>query len=171
MNWASDRLRNDQATDPAHHPGGRGFVFPRSHCTETLTSSHSRVTHRGSRSESGSSPRHPPCLEFSFWSSRNCLAIFMIHPAELCPPAIVRPLADAQPSADIGHPHALTEIHVSLPKRARDLLGTASLLHQKTLSNPSRGTRILSQDLAQDLGRGSWGTGADVPLGGLSFPL
>lgn len=60
---ASDAVRNDQVTDPAHYPGGRGFVFPRSHCTETLTSSHSRVTPKGSLSESGSSPRHHPRLE------------------------------------------------------------------------------------------------------------
>lgn len=47
------------------------------------------------------------------------------------------------------------KVRISLPKQAHDLLCTASLLHQRTLSSPSRGTRILSQDLAQDLGRGS----------------
>jgi len=41
------------------------------------------------------------------------------------------------------------------PKLAHDLLCTASLLHPRTLSSPHRGTRILSQDLDQDLGRGS----------------
>jgi hypothetical protein len=67
----------------------------------------------------------------------------------------VRLLADTQPSTDIGHSRALPKVHVSLPKQAHDLLCTASLLHLRTLSSPTRGTRILSQDLAQDLGRGS----------------
>jgi hypothetical protein len=71
------------------------------------------------------------------------------------PPAAVRLLADAQPSADVGHVHALPKINVSLPKQAYDLLCTASLLHERTLSSPTRGTRILSQDRGQDLGRGS----------------
>ena len=60
-----------------------------------------------------------------------------------------------QPSADIGHVRALPEVSISLPKQAHDLRCTASLLHQRTLSSPRRGTRILPQDLDQDLGRGS----------------
>jgi hypothetical protein len=71
------------------------------------------------------------------------------------PPAVVRLLADTQPSADIGHGRALPKVDISLPKQAHDLLCTASLLHPRTLSSPTRGTRILSQDLGQDLGRGS----------------
>ena len=67
----------------------------------------------------------------------------------------VRLLADTQPSADIGHVRALPKVNVSLPKQAYDLLCTASLLHPRTLSSPIRGKRILSQDLAQDLGRAS----------------
>ena len=78
-----------------------------------------------------------------------------IHATELRSPAVVRLLADPQPSADIWNIHALPKIHVSLPKQANDLLCTVSLLHRRTLSNPTRGTRILSQELAQDLGRGS----------------
>ena len=70
-------------------------------------------------------------------------------------PAVVRLLADTQPSADIRHVRALSKVHISLPKQAHDLLGTASLLHLRTLSSPNRGTRMLSQDLGQDLGRGS----------------
>ena len=64
-------------------------------------------------------------------------------------------MADTQPSADIRHIHALPKIHVSLPKQANNLLCTVSLLHLRTLSNPTWGTRILSQELAQNLGRGS----------------
>jgi hypothetical protein len=41
---------------------------------------------------------------------------------------------DPQPSADVGHVHALPKVDVSLPKQAHDLLGTASLLHPRTLS-------------------------------------
>jgi hypothetical protein len=64
-------------------------------------------------------------------------------------------LGGSRPPADIRHVHALPKVHVSLPKQAHDLLCTASLLHQRTLSSPRRDTRILSQDLDQDLGRGS----------------
>jgi hypothetical protein len=69
----------------------------------------------------------------------------------------VRLLADTQPSADIRHVHALPKIHIRLPKQAHDLLCAASLLHLRTLSSPHPGTRLLSQDLEQDLGRGSLG--------------
>jgi hypothetical protein len=78
-----------------------------------------------------------------------------IRSAELRPPAVVRLLADPQPSADIGHVHAIPKVNVSLPKQAHDLLCTASLLHQRTGSSPRRGARILSHDLDQDLGMGS----------------
>ena len=78
-----------------------------------------------------------------------------IHATELRSPAVVRLLADPQPSADIWNIHALPKIHVSLPKQANNLLCTVSLLHLKTLSNPTWGTRILSQELAQNFGRGS----------------
>ena len=70
------------------------------------------------------------------------------------PPAVVRLLADTQPSADVGNGRTLPEVHISLPKQAHDLLCTASLLHQRTLSSPTWGTRFLSQELDQDLGRG-----------------
>ena len=80
-----------------------------------------------------------------------------IHAPELRPPAVVRLLANTQPSADVRHVHALPKIHISLSKQAHDLLCTASLLHLRTLSSPYRGTRILSQELDQDLGRGSTG--------------
>ncbi|MEX0669991.1 MAG: hypothetical protein WD060_05995, partial [Pirellulales bacterium] len=50
---------------------------------------------------------------------------------------------------------ALPKVNVSLPKKTNDLLCTVSLLHLRTLSNPTRGKRILSQELAQVLGRGS----------------
>lgn len=60
-----------------------------------------------------------------------------------------------QPSAHIGHVHALPKVNVSLPKQTHDLLCTASLPHPRTLSSPCWGMWILSQDLDQDLGRGS----------------
>ena len=41
-----------------------------------------------------------------------------IRSAELRPPAVVRLLADPQPSADIGHVHAIPKVNVSLPKQA-----------------------------------------------------
>jgi hypothetical protein len=82
-------------------------------------------------------PQRPPC--------RRCPVRHREHVCWLTP----------QPSADIGHVHALPNRYVSLPKQAHELLRTASLLHQRTLSSPSQGTRILSQDLDQDLGRGS----------------
>ena len=56
---------------------------------------------------------------------------------------------------DIGHRRTLPKVHVSLPTQAHNLLCTASLLHQRNLSSPTRGTRILSQELDQDLGRAS----------------
>ena len=60
-----------------------------------------------------------------------------------------------QPLADIGHVHVLPKVHVSLPTQDHDLPCSASLLHQRTLSSPRRGTKILSHNLDQDLGRGS----------------
>jgi hypothetical protein len=78
-----------------------------------------------------------------------------VHAPELRSPAVVRLLADTQPSADIGHGRTLPKVNISLPKKAHDLLCTASLFHPRTLSSPTRGTRILSQDPDQDLGRGS----------------
>jgi hypothetical protein len=86
------------------------------------------------------------------------------------PPAVVLLLADTQPSADIGHRRTLPKVHISLPKQAHDLLCTASLFHPRTLSSPTRGTRILSQDLDQDLGRGSLLTGGSWRFGSRSWP-
>jgi hypothetical protein len=75
--------------------------------------------------------------------------------ADACRSAIGQPSLAVPPSADIGHVHPLPKVNVSLAKQAHDLLCTAPLFHQRTISSPSRGTRILSQDLDQDLGRGS----------------
>ena len=44
------------------------------------------------------------------------------------------------------------------------LLCTASLLHQRTLSSPTSGTRILSQDVGHDVGRGSGSTSTTALL-------
>jgi len=57
--------------------------------------------------------------------------------------------------ADSGHVHVLPKVYVSLPTQARELLCAALFPHQRTPSSPIRDTRILSQDLDQDLGRGS----------------
>jgi hypothetical protein len=62
-----------------------------------------------------------------------------IHPAVLRSPAVLRLLADTQPSADIGHACTLPKVNVSLPKHTHDLLCTATLLHQRTLSSPTKG--------------------------------
>jgi hypothetical protein len=58
-----------------------------------------------------------------------------------------------QPLADNGHVRLLPKVHVSMPEQAHDLLCNASPLHQRTVSRPRRGKRILSQGLAQGLGR------------------
>lgn len=47
------------------------------------------------------------------------------------------------------------KVRVCLPKQAPDLLCNASLLHQRARFSPNPGTRILSQDLGRNLGRGS----------------
>jgi hypothetical protein len=57
--------------------------------------------------------------------------------------------------SDIRLARTLPKVYVSLPKQAHDPLCTVSLLHQRTLSNPTRGTRILSHDLDQELRRAS----------------
>jgi hypothetical protein len=56
---------------------------------------------------------------------------------------------------NIGQIHALPRVNASFPKQAHDLFCTASLVHQRDLSSPNRGTRILSQELDKDLRRGA----------------
>gem|GEM_PF-5296359 len=59
--------------------------------------------------------------------------------ADVGTPAVVRLLADPQPSADIWNIHALPKMHVSLPKQANDLLCTVIDSSSKNPFKPHTG--------------------------------